>query len=183
MHSFSLNIFDKLRDICVVASQEVNHFLAESTNFLNQRLVTLLDPIHITDEVLGMLVYPLAGAFAYKGLQKVRILMGAPGKKFKKLRIQITCCMSENLTVAHRNVLIRKGIPHYIALRIAEQRAISESNYIDFVSSLELTGLGELDKKKVKILHWISNLAQDFFLILDLPIRRCLLNYIRFWLF
>jgi hypothetical protein len=179
---------ERLHELIESVSSQFSHCLDQLSNFAKSRLSTLSDPVYSSDKLLEHLLYAkmLDLIFACWHWLKDKVTA-----KFKshwivdipRRRKMIAFSRKEQINRKHRSILFKDGVMPYLWYRYSENRATTKSNYADFEASIEaVIEAGEVSKwYKFKMLmqYLRVNPFQNFIFVIDMPLARCIANYIK----
>ena len=181
-------MMERLHELIESVSSQFSHSLDQLSNCVKSTLSTLSDPVYTSDKLLEHLLYAkiLDLIFACCHWLKDKVTAEFKSRSIvdiPRLRKMVTFSRKEKINRKHRSILFKEGIMPYLWYRYQEDRATTKSNYADFEASIEaVIEAGEVSKwYKFKMLmqYLRVNPFQDFIFVIDMPLARCIVNYVK----
>jgi hypothetical protein len=149
----------------------------ESSNFVRSRFSTLTEFDHAFDAIFDHLVYAPIVAFIWHFLKdKFKSLWNV---NFPRIRKMVNFCNEEGISREYQSILIRMGVVPYLLIRYKQNQATTQSNYAEFKSQLEEESQSEWHTFRMLMHHRFVNIFQEILFVIEMPLKRCILNYIK----
>lgn len=158
-------------------SSQFSHWFDESSNFLRSRLSTLTEPDHAFDAIFDHLFYPPIVALIWHFLKdKFKSLWIV---NFPRIRKMVNFCNEEGISREYQSILIRMGVVPYLLIRYRRNQATTQSNYAEFKAQLEEESQSKWHTFRMLMHHQFVNIFQEILFVIEMPLKRCILNYIK----